>query len=406
MRIGDTILLALSALKYRKLRTSLTMLGVIIGTSLVIILTSQTAGLNQYFVTQISKTGLNIILVMPVRGYRLSAYEVSSFSAILGVKVVVPIIRGIASISIPGKTLNVMVTGVDSNLLTDVFPGLKLAEGVMPGKNDFVSILAGANVANPIEDEEYQLTIGQTVNIAFQRGRERKYVTAMVVMGILESYGAIMPFAVDDTIIISLEAADSLFNKRHYYDALILIAEDVSLVDQIIENINGVYGQNVRVIAPNQIIETINSISGQMSTFLGLIAAVSLVVAGIGIANIMYISVIERTKLIGLLKALGATQLEIMTLFLMESTLIGFIGGIIGIASGITLSYLIGPYLFGFTGMPFGRGRRVTFKITPVFSFELISTAFIIAILSGVIAGIYPARRAAKLDPVVALRQE
>lgn len=406
MKFKDTVLLALSALRYRKFRTALTMLGVIIGTSLVIILTSQTAGLNQYFVTQISKTGLNSIFIIPTRGYRISAYDIPSFSMISGVKVVVPIIRGPATISISGKTKNVIVTGIDSNLLTEIFPGLKLAEGVMPGKNDFASLLIGANIANPIEEDEYQLTVGQTVNIAFQRTRRKAYITAMIVMGILENYGSIMPFSVDDTVIISLEAADSLFNRRHYYDALILIAEDVSLVNQIIESVNDIYGQNVRVIAPSQIVETMNRISSQISMFLGLIATISLIVASIGIANIMYISVIERTRLIGLLKALGATELTIMMLFMMESTLIGLIGGAIGITIGIALSYVIGPYIFGFTRAPFIRGRSITVEITPVFSLNLIATAFLIAVLSGVIAGIYPARKAAKLDPVVALRQE
>ncbi|MCS7364903.1 MAG: ABC transporter permease [archaeon GB-1867-035] len=405
MKFKDTVLLALSALRYRKLRTTLTMLGVIIGTSLVIILTSQTAGLSQYFVTQVSKTGLNSIFVMPARGHRISAYDIPSFSMISGVKVVVPIIRGPVTLSISGKTVNVIVTGIDSNLLTEVFPGLELAEGVMPGKYDFASLLVGANIANPIEEDEYQLTVGQTVNVAFRRAQGKFYVTAMIVMGILESYGSIMPFSVDDTVVISLEAADSLFNKRHYYDALILIAEDVSLVDQIIESVNDIYGQNVRVIAPSQIVETMNRISSQISTFLGLIAAVSLIVASIGIANIMYISVIERTRLIGLLKALGATELTIMMLFMMESTLIGLIGGAIGIATGIALSYVIGPYIFGFTRAPF-MGGGMAIEITPVFSFDLIVTAFLIAVLSGVIAGIYPARKAAKLDPVVALRQE
>jgi len=147
--------------------------------------------------------------------------------------------------------------------------------------------------------------------------------------------------------------------------------------------------------------------------FLGLIAAVSLIVASIGTANIMYISVIERTKLIGLLKALGATENTILLLFLMESTLIGLIGGSIGIITGIILSYIIGPSIFSLMRIPALRTPRATkirgaFKIQfqPVFTLELILTAFIIALLSGIIAGIIPARKAAKLDPVKALRQE
>ncbi len=117
----------------------------------------------------------------------------------------------------------------------------------------------------------------------------------------------------------------------------------------------------------------------------------------------MYISVIERTRLIGLLKALGATENTIMLLFMMEFTLIGLIGGLIGLISGVALSYVIGPYFFKLIRAPIARGRL---EILPVFSAELMLTAFMVALLSGVLAGIYPARKAAKLDPAAALRQE
>ena len=290
MRFKDVVLLAFSALKFRKLRAALTMLGVVIGASLMIILTSQAAGLNQYFVNQVSKTGLNLIFVIPVRGYRVSAYDLPSFSSISGVRKVIPLIIGSAVISVSDKFMSVQVVGIDSDSLQEVFPGLKLADGTLPGKYDYVSLLLGVNVANPIEeegeDEVQPLMVGQTVSVTFRRLRAKPYVASMVVMGMLESYGAIMPFSIDDSVVISLEAADSMFNKRHYYDALILVAEDVSLVDQVIEHVTDLYGQRVRVIAPSQMIETMTNISSQISSFLGLIATVSLVVAGIGIANI------------------------------------------------------------------------------------------------------------------------
>ena len=231
-----------------------------------------------------------MIFVIPVRGYRVSAYDLPSFSSISGVRKVIPLIIGSAVISVSDKFMSVQVVGIDSDSLQEVFPGLKLADGTLPGKYDYVSLLLGVNVANPIEeegeDEVQPLMVGQTVSVTFRRLRAKPYVASMVVMGILESYGAIMPFSIDDSVVISLEAADSMFNKRHYYDALILVAEDVSLVDQVIEHVTDLYGQRVRVIAPSQMIETMTNISSQISSFLGLIATVSLVVAGIGIANI------------------------------------------------------------------------------------------------------------------------
>ncbi len=412
MKLKDTVILAFLALKYRRLRSSLTILGVVIGTSLIIILTSQTAGLNEYFVSKISRTGLNSIFVIPVGRFRISIYDLATFNNIPGVKRVIPIIRGTAVIAIANETVNVQVIGIDSDSLSELFPGLKLLEGTLPGKYDYVSLVAGYNVAFPVsngEDETQQLIVGQPLGIAFRRYRQSSYIASMIVSGILESYGAITPFPVDDVVLISLEAANAVFNKRNYYDAVILIAEDVSLVDQVMEELKNTYGRRIRSIAPSQIVETITSISNQISLFLGLIAAVSLIVASIGTANIMYISVIERTKLIGLLKALGATESTILLLFLMESALVGLIGGVIGVIAGIALSHIIGPIILRSIGLPImraPRGRTAIIEVKPVFTVELIFIAFLAALLSGVIAGIIPARRAAKLDPVKVLRQE
>jgi len=407
MKFSDILKLSFNALRYRKLRSFLTMLGVIIGSSLIIVLTSQTTGLNYYFISQFSKSGINIIYVLPTSNFKLSLYNIPQFSSIDGVKTIVPIIMGYATVKFPDRTVNARVVGVESAFLKEIFPGLKLIEGSYPSRNDYVSMLMGYAIAFPTEEDSlHPPVVGQITPVIF-RYDHRKYSSSMVITGILESYGSIFPFNIDDSIIISIEAADAFYNMRHYYSALVLVAEDVSLVDSIVESINILYSNQVRIIVPSQMVETVSNMIRQVELFLEMIAAFSLIVASIGIANIMFISVIERTRFIGLFKALGATSMDILLLFLSEAILISFIGGVIGCLLGISLSYVVGPSLFSMLRVPGSpiRGRSF-FGFQPVFTPELIVTAFTVSLLAGLLAGLYPAYKASKLDPVIALRSE
>jgi putative ABC transport system permease protein len=162
----------------------------------------------------------------------------------------------------------------------------------------------------------------------------------------------------------------------------------------------------VRIISPGQILSSIQSITGQLTVFLGSIGAVSLFVATVGIVNTMYVSVMERTREIGILKAIGYRPKQIMGMFLSEAALTGVVGGVCGLGLGYALSFLMGGLLGGATFVGFGRGGGGGGSIVPVFSTELIVFSLVFPVILATIAGLYPAWRASRMNAVAALKYE
>jgi ABC-type antimicrobial peptide transport system permease subunit len=171
------------------------------------------------------------------------------------------------------------------------------------------------------------------------------------------------------------------------------------------------YGSNVRVISPGTVLSSLQSITGQLTVFLGAIGAVSLFIATVGIVNTMYVSVMERTREIGIFKAIGYRPKEIMAMFLAEAALTGMIGGVTGLMLGYALSFLMGGELAGST-MSFGRGgfghstAGVASTVVPVFSTPLIIFALTFPVLLATVAGLYPAWRGSRMNAVAALKYE
>jgi putative ABC transport system permease protein len=161
------------------------------------------------------------------------------------------------------------------------------------------------------------------------------------------------------------------------------------------------------VISPGQILSSIESITGQLTVFLGSIGAVSLFVATVGIVNTMYVSVMERTREIGILKAIGYRPKQIMGMFLSEAALTGMIGGVTGLMLGYGLSFLMGGELAGSSiGFRFGGGGGAAAAVVPVFSTELIIFALVFPVILATAAGLYPAWRASRMNAVAALKYE
>jgi putative ABC transport system permease protein len=226
---------------------------------------------------------------------------------------------------------------------------------------------------------------------------------AFLVKGILVPFGNVLFSNIDDTIFISLQSAQILF-KTPYYTGFYVITntpDDVPSVQEIIQNY---YGANVRIIGASAILTSIQSITGQMTIFLGSIGAVSLFVAAVGITNTMFVSVMERTREIGVLKALGYRARQIMAIFLSEAVVTGIVGGILGTILGYALSFVIGGAMPLTAGARFFGGGGAAAK--PVFTPELLMFSLTFPILVSVLAGLYPAWRASKMNAVVALKYE
>lgn len=400
----ESFLMAWASLVANKMRSILTMLGIIIGVAAVIALVSIGNGVKQNIQESISSLGSNLLVVMPgaprTPGVRPSAgsmksLKISDYEAIAkldGVKAVSPMTNNSYVVIYQNKNWTTSVSGVNSNF-QDVNNWSMASGRFFSDKNvknrERVAVVGQTVVKNLFADED---PVGQEIrvkNIPFR------------VIGVLNSKGnGSMGNDQDDTILIPYTTAMERVEGVDYLRMLYVVAKDDDGIDRLqadIENLlrvrHNIKDTNLddfNVQNMKSILETVAETTGTFTLFLGAVAAISLVVGGIGIMNIMLVSVTERTREIGIRKALGATYSVIVTQFLIEAVVISLMGGLIGIAFGIGVSKLIGT----------ASGMHTAISVPTIF----LSFGFSMAI--GLIFGIYPARKAAKLNPIDALHYE
>jgi putative ABC transport system permease protein len=202
---------------------------------------------------------------------------------------------------------------------------------------------------------------------------------------------------IDGAIVMNPDIANSLMKKNSRYDGIVVIARNADLVESVEEGIRKLYGNDIGITSSKVILTTIREFIGGITTFLFSIAVISLVVGSIGIITTLYTSVVERTREIGILKAIGAKKNTILLLFLMEALIIGSIGATIGIPLGIAGGNILSNFA------PGNRNAPPDARATPLYTIEDISRVVSLSIALSVVSGLYPAVRASRLEPVVAL---
>ena len=400
----ESFLMAWASLIANKLRSLLTMLGIIIGVAAVIALVSIGNGVKQDIENSISSLGSNLLVVLPgaprtpgarssqgsMKSLKISDYE--AIAKLEGVKAASPMTNGSYVVIYQNKNWTTSVAGVNSNF-QDVNNWTMTSGRLFSDKNvqnrERVAVVGQTVVKNLFTDED---PVGKEIrvkNIPFR------------VIGVLKSKGnGTMGNDQDDTVLIpyttSMERVEGIDYLRRVY----VVAKDDGGIDRLqadIENLlrvrHNIKDTNLddfNIQNMKSIMETVAQTTGTFTLFLGAVAAISLVVGGIGIMNIMLVSVTERTREIGVRKALGATYSVIVTQFLIEAVVISLMGGFIGIAFGIGASKVIGMV----SGM------------STIVSVPTIIMSFAFSMAIGLIFGIYPARKAAKLNPIDALHYE
>jgi putative ABC transport system permease protein len=405
MNFSESLLSALDSLLANKMRSILTMLGVIIGVAAVIALMSIGNGVSQSITSEIQSIGINLIVVTTdfdnSGGYpALSVDDVAALSDPLNapaVRAVAASIGGTQEVVFGGTSKRTGVNGVTDNYFS-VNNLLEMNSGGVLTAQDLetqarVAVL-GYDIAEDLFAEEYP--IGQSVKI---NG------VSYEVVGVLVESGSGFNSSGSEVYIPLSTAQSRLYSDRtrqgeKAVSALMAQAaseeQTEAAIEQITETLRNQHGityaneDDFTIISQSDLLATFDVITGTLTAFLGAIAGISLLVGGIGIMNIMLVSVTERTREIGIRKAVGALRRDILFQFLMESVLLSLIGGSLGIALGWMISQVAGQLIDLETVVDLGT--------------VLLASGFATAV--GLVFGIYPAWRAAGLRPIEALRYE
>ena len=412
-----TLSLALIGLRANRTRTALSMLGIVIGVAAVIVIVSVGQGLKVLIVDQINVFGENMMSVsVKVPG---SDYGASMQSMVEGTVITTlkyddveavrdkkrfPYIKSVSGYAAgtewatyQEKEKQVMFIASDAHY-PEIDGQLKIAQGRYFTNEEERGMAKVAVIGSAVARKFFGEgeAIGKQIKI--------KKINFKVI-GVMQDRGMIMMFDYDNLIYLPLKTAQKLITGIDHLVEFAMIMEDdqhfaqaSAEIAQLLRerhNISDPSKDDFEVMSMDQIVEIVNTVTDLISLLLGLLAAISLLVGGVGIMNIMLVIVAERTREIGLRKALGAKRKDILNQFVMEAALISVLGGVVGIISGIAFSFLVTLAV-----------RAYDFDWPFVVSIEAIIISFIVAAGFGILFGWYPANKAAKLNSIEALRYE
>jgi len=405
MIISDVLRLSLGSINERKSRFALNLLGIIIGCGAITGLVSITLGMNVLINKQLEILGADTIMILPggldiefgstlTAGAQvfsnpktLSWRDKEIISKLTEVGTVVEIQSKYCTYTKKNEVYTTQILGVGFEIF-ELNKNFKVKDGRTFTRNDKSTAIIGSKVAQPDKVDEQIFEVGDRMRIKTLGLPQEKEMTFRVV-GILKESGAIMGVNPDEMILIPIRTSEQLYDESGKYTMLQANVLNIDKIDTVSEKIEDTL-DDVSVVTAQTAQKIVRDVTSIMGAVLGGIAAISLVVAGVGIFNTMTISVNERIKEIGILKAIGAKNMDILLLFLLEAAYTGVVGGIFGSGFGFVLGRIIGT----FVGLPI--------LISPLL--WLLVTLF--ALATSVFSGVAPAWRAAKLNPVEALKQE
>ncbi len=388
MRLLGTARLALNRIWATKVRSLLTMLGVVIGVAAIVALTSIVDGASQGINKSLAPLGPNQLNITAMAPDALSEQDAEALAALDGVSVMFVQTQNEGTIATGDKRVNARLVGVSSQYFAAVKPDIALGSYLSDSTFAATSkdVVFGADAANDLGLTADML--GRTVKLNGQDFR---------LVGVLDDQAG---FGTNGRVYVTLDAARKLFSQYPYVSSIVVQAETPEAVDalQLASDrlLRERYGLGVdtdaRYTITNQasLIAAVSSITDTLGLLLTGIAGISLVVGGIGIMNIMLVSVRERTREIGVRRAIGAKQSNILTQFLIEAIVLSLAGGVVGLILGQIAAYflaIIGDWVFSI-------------------QLETVLLALGFSLVVGVVFGVWPARTAAKLEPIDALRFE
>lgn len=396
MSFSDLLGFAGGALLGHRIRTALSIAGMSVGIAAVVSLTALGEGARRYVIREFSALGTNLLIVLPGKVETTGAMPFGGVTHDLtledfhllksrtpSIRRAAPISMGTETIRYGGRGRSAAVLGTTSEFLQvrqlEMGAG-RFLSATDPNQGGTEAVL-GVKVAKELFRE--QSPLGQVVRIGDWRFR---------VVGILEPMGRSLGFDMDDLVLVPVKTGMSMFNRSSLFRIIVEVRAGNEMVDAR-KHLQDFFrerhrAEDVTIIAQDAVMSSFSSILQVMTLALAGIASISLAVAGVGIMNVMLVSVTERRAEIGLLKALGAANSQILALFLSEAVLLASAGGLVGLAAGYSAVRLFVGYYPSFPASP------------PAWA---VTAAIVLSLLVGVGFGVWPARRATRLDPVSAL---
>ena len=353
MNLLDITIMSAEGLRERKGRVALNVLGILIGCAAVTGLISLADGMNNQVSDQLSVIGTNTLFVIPEEAkdaaMTLSANQILSQEGISwrdrdtidstpGVDDSSELSSGGGQYTIKGKDYQTKLLGVGDNFL-EINQDIKMEEGRFFTRGDKAVAFIGKNIAQPTDEDEPLISIGDRVKMSIRVRGETKDITLRII-GILEEHGTMFGLDVDNAIGIPFRTYDQLFELGGSCAIVQVYIKDAEDMEDTEQNLKDRLGDDYFVVSPNAAIDVQKQVTNTIQSVLGGIAAISMFVAGIGIVNTMAISVSERTKEIGTMKAIGAKSMDILFLFLSEALYTGLIGGVVGAILGLSLIHI------------------------------------------------------------------
>jgi putative ABC transport system permease protein len=400
----DFVRLSLKALSERRTRATLTIVGIAIGPLILVMMSSVVGSYSNYIVERVTSLGQNAIAIFPTENYQLDEEDLNYIRTISAVARAEPFYNTQGILKRGNEELKLSIFSVDYSLLFEAIGSLEIGEGSIPSESNVIYTIIGRKIAYKDNEKYFQLESVLTLTVPKIEGGKitGKKTVNLVVGAILEEYGGALIVDPDLTIFTCFEAGKRLLGLSKWSGILVLVSDPAN-VKSTVSTLRQHYEEKVQIIAFSSIAEAISSVTGAIN-FINFSTSLSaFAVAIAGVAATMITSVMERTREIGVMKAIGYTNSQILSLILMESIMMSLVGGTVGISIGVVGAYILASR--GFTIGGIGESG-ITLQLNPLITPSLIVQTLVLTMLIGLVGGALPAYRASKIPPVVALRYE